>query len=91
MVIGIWGVVGIVSFKAAVSSFSKPAYTYEYDGTKYEAYDDEIPFRIEDFCDTDYDEYSTKCTKKSSVLLEYIDASQRTRLDAEVDESMEYV
>lgn len=37
MVIGIWGVVGIVSFKAAVSSFSKPAYTYEYDGTKYEA------------------------------------------------------
>jgi len=90
LVIIIAVVTGIVTFKVGISMRSKPAYTYEYEDTTYEVYHDEIPFRIEDFMNARNDEYSTRCTTKSSLLIEYIEASQDTRYDVELDEGIEY-
>lgn len=81
---------GIVLFKVGISMRSQPAYTYKYEDTTYEVYHDEIPFRIEDFMDARNDEYSTRCTTKSSIFIEYIEASQDTRYDVELDEGIEY-
>ena len=54
--------------------------TYEYHGWTWSVYHDDIPLRIEDLMETDYDQWSTEARVNSSFLLTHGAFSQRPRM-----------
>lgn len=72
------------------STKKKPTDTYEFNGITYKVYDDEIPLRIEDLVDTDYDKFSSECSTSSSIFSEYMKGVQKTRFDAEEFQQISY-
>ena len=67
------------------------AESYEYNGWTYYVYHDDIPLRIEDLIDTDYEGYSYEITyDKGSPLLRRFEARQKTRYDALAEPEMHY-
>ena len=62
-----------------------PAETYEYHGWTWSVYHDDIPLRIEDLTETDYDRWSTEARVNSSFLLTHGEYSQRPRMDESRD------
>ena len=58
-----------------------PAETYEYHGWTWSVYHEDIPLRIEDLTETDYDRWSTEARVNSSFLLTHGIYSQRPRMD----------
>lgn len=62
-----------------------PAETYEYHGWTWSVYHDDIPLRIEDLTETDYDRWSTEARVNSSFLLTHGIYSQRPRMDESRD------
>ena len=64
---------------------------YEYDGWTYYIYHDEIPLRIEDLVETDYEDYSYEMiTDNSSPLLSLKEARQRHMHDGRDEPEMLY-
>lgn len=59
-----------------------PAETYEAHGMTWEVYHDDIPLRIEDLMEVDYEEWSTVARGDSSFLLTHREYQQQARLDA---------
>lgn len=59
-----------------------PVGTYEYRGMTWDVYHDDIPLRIEDLVDTDYDCWSTEARVDSTFLLTHGTYTQRPRMDA---------
>lgn len=57
-----------------------PAETYEYRGMTWRVYHDDIPLRIEDLIETDYDRWSTEARVNSSFLLTHCEYTQRARV-----------
>ncbi len=66
------------------------AYTYEYKGMKWDVYDDELPLRIEDMIETDYDGYSTSWYGDESLIMSKHDAYQRPRMDDLAQPDLQY-
>lgn len=56
--------------------------TYEYRGQVWYLYRDNIPLRVEDLVDVDYDRYITSRSGDDSLILSQFNAYQRPRLDA---------
>ena len=54
--------------------------TYEHNGRLIEYYLDEIPLRVEDMEDVDYEHYSTRNEKKSSIFASMSEIRQRDRI-----------
>ena len=57
-----------------------PVETYEAYGQTWEVYQDDIPLRIEDLMDVDYDRWSTRARVDSSFLLTHGEYTQRARV-----------
>jgi len=82
-----FGVTGILLFTVTnkvmdAGWFDKEAaYTYEYKGMQWKVYDDELPLRVEDIIETDYDGYSTSWYGDESVIMSKHNAYQRPRMD----------
>ena len=57
------------------------AETYVYQGWTWSVYHDDIPLRIEDLVETDYDHWSTEARVNSSFLLTHGTYTQRPRMD----------
>lgn len=72
------------------SHSGETAIAYEYNGHTFYAYQDELPFTVSDLMETDYTEYSRRCSTKESVLLSYLEASERPRYDALAEPDLEY-
>lgn len=58
-----------------------PAETYEAYGSTWNIYHDEIPLRVEDLMEADYDGWSTEADAQSTPLVSKTEYSQRPRLD----------
>ena len=54
----------------------EPYKIYEYEGWDFEIYHDELPLRIEDLMETDYEDYSYEKYETESIFLAEVDASQ---------------
>lgn len=54
----------------------EPYKIYEFNGWTFEIYHDELPLRIEDLIETDYEDYSYEKYETESVFLSEIDVSQ---------------
>ena len=67
-----------------------PAETYEYQGWTWSVYHDDIPLRIEDLVETDYDRWSTEARVNSSFLLTHGTYTQRPRMDTPGQPDLEY-
>lgn len=82
-----FGVTGVLLFTVInkvmdAGWFDKEAaYTYEYKGMQWKVYDDELPLRVEDIIETDYDGYSTSWYGDESVIMSKHNAYQRPRMD----------
>lgn len=63
----------------------QPAETYEAHGMTWNVYHDDIPLRIEDLLEVDYDEWSTEMQRDESFLLSHTEYQQQARLDAPRD------
>lgn len=57
--------------------------TYEYHGQTWVVYNDQIPLRIEDMLDVEYDGYMTENRMDSTIFLAKQESYQRPRFDAE--------
>lgn len=69
----------------------EPAEYYVHGEIVLAAYDDELPLKIEDLIETDYDDYSYQVRSvKSSAAVEQFDAIQSPRWDAIEEPYMEY-
>ena len=66
------------------------AYTYEYKGVEWKVYDDQLPFMLQDFIETDYDGYSTSWYGDESLFIAKHNAYQRPRLDALNQPDLQY-
>ena len=85
LTIGMFGGMMALIFKMGGSGWLEdrtPAETYEYHGITWEVYHDEIPLRIEDLMEVDYDEWSTGARENTSPFLTHREYSQRPRLDS---------
>lgn len=58
-----------------------PAETYEAYGSTWNIYHDEIPLRVEDLMEADYDGWSTEADIQSTPLVSKTTYTQRTRMD----------
>ena len=67
-----------------------PVETYEYQGWTWSVYHDDIPLRIEDLVETDYDRWSTEARVDSSFLLTHGTYTQRPRMDTLGPPDLEY-
>lgn len=64
---------------------------YEYNGLTHKTYHDDIPLKIEDLTETDYEGYSYQIVSyDKSVLVEQIVVKQRPRADALKNPSLDY-
>jgi len=81
---GMFGGMTALIFKTGSSWLDgrSPAETYEYYDMTWEVYHDEIPLRIEDLMEVDYDQWSTAAQEDSSSLLTHREYEQQPRLDA---------
>ncbi|MBR2028002.1 MAG: DUF2812 domain-containing protein [Oscillospiraceae bacterium] len=81
-----FGVTGVLLFTVINKAMDagwfdrEVAYTYEYKGMEWKVYDDEIPLRIEDMTETDYDGYSTSWYGDESLFMSKHDAYQSPRM-----------
>ncbi|MBD5083912.1 MAG: DUF2812 domain-containing protein [Clostridiales bacterium] len=80
-------IVGMITFGTlrAYNSgwFSRGGETYEYNGTTFTAYQDELPLMLEDLLDGSFDHYSRERHGEGSFLLAQYEMFQRPRYDAE--------
>lgn len=67
-----------------------PVETYECWGWTWSVYHDDIPLRIEDLIETDYDRWSTRARVNSSFLLTHGEYTQRARVDALDQPDLQY-
>ena len=67
-----------------------PAETYEYQGWTWSVYHDDIPLRIEDLVETDYDQWSTEARVDTSFLMTHGRYTQRPRMDTPGQPDLEY-
>ncbi|WP_298022034.1 DUF2812 domain-containing protein [uncultured Dysosmobacter sp.] len=68
-----------------------PAETYEAYGDTWNIYRDEIPLRVEDLMETDYDGWSTEADPQSTPLASLTEYTQRARLsDQDAPQDLEY-
>lgn len=68
-----------------------PAETYEAYGSTWNIYHDEIPLRVEDLMEADYDGWSTEADTQSTPLVSKAEYSQRPRLgDRDTPPELEY-
>ena len=67
-----------------------PVETYEYRGMTWEVYQHNIPLRIEDLVDTDYDRWSTEARLDSTFLMTRGTYTQRPRMDELDQPDLEY-
>lgn len=77
-------------FETPTRKSRETAVSYEYNGHTFYIYQDTIPFTISDLTQTDYTEYSRRCSTKSSFLLSYLEASERPRYDALSEPELNY-
>ncbi|WP_298031376.1 DUF2812 domain-containing protein [uncultured Dysosmobacter sp.] len=66
------------------------AETYQYHGMTWEVYHDQIPLRLEDLTDTDYDGWSTEADGQSTFLLAKTEYRQRARVGDWDQPDLEY-
>jgi len=91
-----FGVTGFLLFAVIHSIVStgwfdkEASYTYEYKGMEWAVYDDELPLRIEDIIQTDYDGYSTSWYGDESLIMSKHDAYQRPRMDELEQPDLQY-
>ena len=88
LTIGMMAGMTALIFKMGGSGWLKdrpPAETYEYHGMTWNVYHDEIPLRIEDLMEMDYDEWSTVARQDSSFLLTRRGYDQQARLGSPND------
>lgn len=76
------GMIALVFKTNGLFADSDAVETYEYRGMTWDVYADPLPLTIQDLKETDYDQWSTKLTRKSSPLLTHLEATQRPRMDA---------
>ncbi len=68
-----------------------PAETYEAYGNTWNIYHDQIPLRVEDLMETDYDGWSTEAHPQSTPLVSLTEYTQRARLgDRDAPQHLEY-
>ncbi len=82
--------VSVVSRLASMSSEKTPSETYEFMGSTFKVYNDELPLTIDDLIETNYDGYSNQIRSFNSVLIEHKEASQRPRMDALAQPNLTY-
>ena len=88
LTIGMFGGMMALIFKMGGSGWLEdrpPAETYEYHGITWDVYHDEIPLRIEDLMEVDYDEWSTVAHSDSSFLVTHREYEQQARLGSPKD------
>lgn len=84
-----YAMVGIILFGVLYASvhgwFAGDQGTYQYHGTVFTIYDDELPLAVEDLLGTEYDEdsYTREWRDNASLLLARYEARQHPRFDAE--------
>lgn len=84
----IWLMVGVIMEDRDSRDRAEP---YEYNNWTFYVYHDDIPLRIEDLMDTDYDGYSCELViDEASPLLAYREARQRPRHDALAEPELSY-
>ena len=66
------------------------AETYVYQGWTWSVYHDDIPLRIEDLVETDYDQWSTEARVDTSFLMTHGTYTQRPRMDTPGQPDLEY-
>lgn len=69
---------------------SQPAEAYEYMGWTWQIYHDDIPLRLEDLIETDYDRWSTEARREGSVLLSRTEYSQQARVEDKDEPELTY-
>lgn len=79
------------TIKAIQSGWMEDAtQSYEYHGITWYVYHDDLPLVLEDFTQTNYQEYSYRLTREVSPFLEVLEAAQRPRMDALDQPDLEY-
>lgn len=79
-----------ISLRAGVGE-RPPAETYEAYGRARNIYHDEIPLRVEDLMEADYDGWSTEADTQSTLLASRTEYTQRTRLgDRDAPPELDY-
>jgi len=68
----------------------EPVETYKYQGYTVEVYHDELPLKVEDLMEVDYDKYSYEWKEEKSCFLARYEADQRPRMDAKDELALEY-
>ena len=63
--------------------FDRDAETYEYHGSTFIFYQDQLPLAVEDLLDVDYDGYVRQRRSEESLFLGMLEANQWSRLDDE--------
>ena len=82
---------GILSRITAINYDDSAVGTYQYKGDSYNIYRDEIPLKIEDLMETDYEEYNYYLQwDEESIFLSKVEAMQRPRYDALEEPRMSY-
>lgn len=78
------GLVTFMSLKLSSEGFfADGRETYEHRGQTWIVYSDQIPLRVEDMLDVEYDGYMTENRRDSSIFLTKQEIYQRPRFDAE--------
>ncbi len=84
-------IIGCIEQVAAVQSEKIPADTYEFRNHTFKVYHDELPLTLEDLTEITYDGYSYRIQKNDkSILAQQLSATQRPRMDALEQPSLEY-
>lgn len=77
-------------FETPSQKAKETAISYKYNNHTFYAYQDTLPFTVSDLIQTDYTEYSRRCSTKNSFLLSYLEASERPRYDALSEPELNY-
>lgn len=87
----VWAVYTVYFDVIRVADNKKLEYdTYEYKGSTYKAYKESIPLRTEELNQTEYKEYSTRCTVRESLLVKYLEAIEKPRWNALKEPKLQY-
>lgn len=93
LIVALFGIeiIGIIHIINVAKESKNTAEIYEYEGAKLKAYKDEIPLKIEDLTETDYQEYSCRLEYQSeSILMGILEARQAPRWDALKEPELQY-
>ncbi len=77
------GTITYIFVRFGHSLFERDVETYEYNGTSFRLYREELPLRLEDLTEGEYDGFIRGKEENESFLLDVLSASHRPRLDAE--------